>query len=76
MAGVLLVDAGLVLLLIGAVSLVRPLRWLGMRSRKAAALWIGAGLGTLAAGALLPARLKKFRRQDSPVSPVRARLRC
>ena len=59
MAGVLLVDAGLVLLLIGAVSLVRPLRWLGMRSRKMAALWLAAGLGTLALGALLPARLQR-----------------
>ncbi len=59
MGGVLLVDAGLVLLLIGAVSLVRPLRWLGMRSRKMAALWLTAGLGTLASGALLPARLQR-----------------
>jgi hypothetical protein len=59
MAGVLLVDAGLVFLLIGAVSLVRSLRWLGMRNRKMAALWLAAGLGTLVSGALLPARLQR-----------------
>lgn len=58
MAGVLLVDAGLVLLLIGAASLVRPLRWLGMRSRKAAGMCLMAGLAIFAAGALLPARLQ------------------
>ena len=59
MAGVLLVDAGLVLLLIGAVSLVRPLRWLGIRSRRMAGVWLAAGFGTVAAGALLPARLQR-----------------
>lgn len=59
MAGVLLVDAGLALLLIGAVSLVRPLRSIGIRSRKMAGLWLAAGLGTFAAGARLPARLQR-----------------
>ena len=46
--GVLLVDAGLALVLLGAVSLVRPLRFLKMASRR-------RGLGALAAGALLVA---------------------
>jgi hypothetical protein len=58
MAGVLLVDAGLVLLLIGAVSLIRPLRFLGFRSRRTAAMCLAAGLASFTAGALLPARLQ------------------
>jgi hypothetical protein len=56
---VLLVDAGLTLLLIGAVSLVRPLRPLGIRSRRTAGLWLSAGVGALVAGALLPAPLRR-----------------
>lgn len=58
MAGVLLVDAGLVLLLIGALSLVRPFRFLGIHSRGTAAMCLAAGLASFAAGALLPARLQ------------------
>jgi hypothetical protein len=57
--GVLLVDAGLTILLIGAVSLVRPLRRLGIRNRKIAALWLSAGLGVLMAGLFLPAPLER-----------------
>lgn len=65
--GVLLVDAGLVLLLVGLVSLVRPLRFLKITSRRRAlgALTAGALLATL--GALLPA-------PESSVAPPRTAL--
>jgi hypothetical protein len=57
--GVFLVDAGLALILLGAVSVIRPLRRIGVRSRKQAALWLAAGLGVLAAGLFLPAPLRR-----------------
>jgi hypothetical protein len=59
MAGVAFVHAGLTLLLLGAASLLRPLRFLGIRSRRAAGIAVGAGLASLAAGVLLPAPLRR-----------------
>lgn len=51
---VLLVDLALALLLGGLLSLVRPLRFLGIRSRRAAALAAATGIGVLLAGLSLP----------------------
>ena len=51
---VLLVDASLALLLLGLVSLVRPLRLLRIQTRRAAALVATAGLVMLVAGLSLP----------------------
>jgi len=51
---VLLVDASLALLLLGLVSLVRPLRLLRIQTRRAAALVAAAGLVMLVAGLSLP----------------------
>jgi hypothetical protein len=57
--GVIFVDAGLALLLLGALSLVRPLRWIGVRNRRAAGLVIAAGFASLAVGLVLPAPLRR-----------------
>jgi len=57
--GVLLVDAGLVALLVGCVSLIRPLRFLRIRTRRGAAAVMVAGLALVVAGAALPAPLRR-----------------
>ncbi len=51
---VLLVDLALALILVGLVSLVRPLRFLRIRTRRAAALLAGLGLALLLVGLALP----------------------
>jgi len=51
---VLLVDLSLGLVLLGLVSLVRPLRLIRIRTRRAAALVAAAGCGLLLLGLLLP----------------------
>jgi hypothetical protein len=51
---VLLVDASLALLLLGLVSLVRPLRFLRIRTRRLAAVVVAAGLALLVVGLSLP----------------------
>ncbi len=51
---VLFVDLSLAILALGALSLVRPLRLLGVRSRRAAALLALAGAALAASGLLLP----------------------
>jgi hypothetical protein len=51
---ILLVDFGIALAFLGAVSLLRPLRFLGIRSRGRAALLFGVGVGLLLLGLLLP----------------------
>jgi hypothetical protein len=51
---VLIVDLGIALAFLGAVSLLRPLRFLGIRSRGRAALLLGLGVGVLLLGLLLP----------------------
>jgi hypothetical protein len=53
---VLLVDAGLAVLALGLLSLVRPVRLLRIRSRRAGALVAGAGLVLVALGLALPVR--------------------
>jgi hypothetical protein len=51
---VLLVDASLALLLLGFVSLIRPLRVLRIRTRRTAAVLAAAGLALFAVGLFLP----------------------
>jgi hypothetical protein len=51
-----LVYAGLIVALLGGVSLVKPLRFLGLQSRPQAAFLIGLGLFIAVVGAALPAR--------------------
>jgi hypothetical protein len=57
--GVVLVDAGLFALLVGGLSLIRPLRFLGVRTRRRAAVVVAAGLALVVAGAALPAPLRR-----------------
>ena len=55
---VLLVDLGIVGILVGIVSLVKPLRLLGIRSRLAGAAAIAASIALIVAGMLVPAPLQ------------------
>ena len=56
---VTLLYGGLIALAIGLVSLVRPLRWLGVRSRKAGAVVAAAGAIAIVAGFAAPAPLER-----------------
>jgi len=57
--GVILVDLGIAAGAIGVVSLIRPLRFLGIRSRRRAAGLIGTGALLGLAGMSLPAPLQR-----------------
>jgi hypothetical protein len=57
--GVLLMYAGLVATFLGGLSLFRPLRLLGLGSRRRAAVAIGAGSALVTAAALFPAPLRR-----------------
>lgn len=57
--GVVLVDLGIAAGFVGVVSLIRPLRFLGIRTRRRAAGVIGAGALLCVAGAALPAPLRR-----------------
>jgi len=57
--GVVLVDLGIAAVFLGLVSLVRPLRFLGIRSRRRAAVLIGFGVLLGLVGALLPAPIQR-----------------
>jgi hypothetical protein len=69
-AGVVFVDTGLALLLLGAVSLLRPLRWIGIPNRRVAGLAIGAGLAALTVGFLLPAPLLRVAQKRTRLDEV------
>jgi hypothetical protein len=56
---VLLVYAGGIAALVGLASVVRPLRFLGLRRRRAGAVVFGAGLAGALAGFLLPAPVER-----------------
>lgn len=56
---VLLVYAGGIAALVGLVSVVRPLRFLGLRRRRAGAVVFGAGVAGALAGYLLPAPVQR-----------------
>lgn len=58
MVGVVVVYAGLLAMLVGGVSLIRPLRLLRVRTRKAALVMAGAGLALAAVGMMLPAQVQ------------------
>jgi len=57
LAAVLLVYAGGLIALVGLAGLVKPLRFIGMRRRRAGALVLGAGLACALLGFALPAPL-------------------
>ncbi len=63
---VLLVDTALALVAVGVLSVVRPLRFLRIRSRRIGALVAVAGLALLAIGLTLPVR----RLELPPVAPA------
>lgn len=63
--GVLLVDAGLAASFLGTVSLIKPLRFLGIRSRRRAAAVLGLGVASILAGMSLPASLRRAARRES-----------
>ncbi len=67
MPEVSLVYAGLIATLVGSASLVRPLAFLGIRTRLRAALLLGTGLFVAALGMLLPAK-------ETRVELIRTRL--
>jgi len=59
LVGVLLVDAGLAAGFLGLVSLVWPLRFLGIRTRRRGAVWLASGAVLTLAGMALPAPLRR-----------------
>jgi hypothetical protein len=59
LAGVLLIDAGIAAGFLGLASLVWPLRFLGIRSRRGGAAWLAAGAALGLAGIALPAPLRR-----------------
>ncbi len=67
MLGVVLIDVGLLCLLLGTVSLIKPLRILRVRTRNAGLLLAGCGLLVILAGMTLPA-------PEIRVTDVRTRL--
>lgn len=65
MLGVIVVYAGLLAMLAGGVSLIRPLRFLRVRTRKAALGVGGVGLALMLAGMSLPAGLERAAARES-----------
>ena len=65
MIGVVVVYAGLLTLFVGGVSLIKPLRFLRVRTRKAALGVSSAGLIVVLAGMLLPAGVKRAAARES-----------
>jgi hypothetical protein len=63
--GIVLVDVGIAAGFLGLVSLVRPLRFLGIRSRRRAAGLIGLGALLGLAGMALPAPLRRAEGEPS-----------
>ena len=70
LAGVLLVDAGLAAGVLGLVSLVRPLRFLGIRTRRQGAALLAAGAALGVAGAALPAPLRRVSARASELDEI------
>ncbi len=65
MFGAIVVYAGLAAMLLGGVSLIKPLRFIGVRTRKRALAVAGGGLALLAVGMLLPAGLTRATGRES-----------
>lgn len=62
--GVLLVDAGIAASFLGTVSLIKPFRFLGIRSRRRGAAVLGLGMVSILAGMSLPASLRRAARRE------------
>ena len=60
-----LVYAGLAAMLAGALCAIRPLRWLRIRTRKAALLVLGAGAVLVVAATSVPAELRRVAQAES-----------
>jgi hypothetical protein len=67
MIGVLLVYSGLLTLAAGVVSLLKPLRFLGIRSRKRAAVIAAGGILLWVVGVALPAPLQRTARKAARI---------
>ena len=67
MIGAVLVYSGLTAMAAGAVSLLKPLRFLGIRTRKRAGAVLAGGLLLGVTGAALPAPLQRSRRQATRI---------
>jgi len=65
MIGVVVVYAGLLTLFVGGVSLIKPLRFLRVRTRKTALGVSSVGLAVVLAGMMLPAGLKRAAARES-----------
>jgi hypothetical protein len=70
LTGVLLVDAGLAAGFLGLLSLVKPLRFLGIRTRRRGGLWIASGAALGLAGMALPAPLRRVPAQRSHLDEI------
>jgi hypothetical protein len=70
LAGVLLIDAGLAASFLGLVSLVWPLRFLGIRTRRRGAVWLASGVALGLAGAMLPAPLRRVSARISRLDEI------
>ena len=70
LAGVLLVDAGLAAGFLGLVSLVWPLRFLGIRTRRRGAVWMASGVALVLAGMALPAPLRRVSEKISRLDEI------
>jgi hypothetical protein len=57
--GVVVVYAGLLAALAGAVALVRPMRWLRIGTRRRAGVMLAAGVGLFIVGGVLPAPIER-----------------
>src|SRR5207244_5089539 len=64
---VTLVYAGLAAAALGLISVAKPLRFLGVRSRKSGAAIAGGGAALVAAGMLMPAPLERV---DAPATDL------
>jgi hypothetical protein len=70
LAGVLLVDAGLAVGFLGLVSLLWPLRFLGIRTRRRGAVWMASGVALVVAGMALPAPLRRVSEKISRLDEI------
>ena len=70
LAGVLLIDAGLAAGFLGLISLIRPLRFLGIRSRRQGAVWLASGAALGLAGAMLPAPSRRVPERSSRLDEI------
>lgn len=70
LAGVLLVDAGIAAGFLGLVSLIWPLRFLGIRTRRRGAVWLASGAALGLAGMALPAPLQQVPERISRLDEI------